>query len=81
MPRLQENLFLLIPIHDLYRSSPIKLLVCTPQFFYLKIYGILTQILQKRPSQTPAVAQFRDIYLSISKKSVSTDSGQDIFSN
>ena len=40
----------------------------TPTYIYLKKYHIFTQIRQKRPSQTPIVARFRDTYALTSRK-------------
>ena len=50
-----------------------KYLGATPPFLYFKKCDVSSKIRKKRPSQTPAVAPFRDRYVPTSKKYVSTE--------
>ena len=50
-----------------------KLLGPTLPFLDFKNSDIFTQIQQKRPYQTPLVADFRDTYASISRKYIATE--------
>ena len=65
--------FLLCLKQDHLRHQTIKVLGPTPPFLYFKKCHISSQVQQKRPSQTPAVAPFRDTYVPTSKKYVSTE--------
>ena len=73
MHRRLENVFLISPRQDLLSSSTKKFLVPTHPFLYLKNWGVFTQIQQKRCSQTPAVARFKDTLVPTSRKYVSTE--------
>ena len=60
MHQLPENMFLLSRRQDLFSNETVKFLDPSLPFLHSKNCGIFTQILQKRPSKTPAVAHLRD---------------------
>ena len=74
-----RNMILLSLRGDLFSNQAIKSLGPTTPFFHLKKYGIFTQILQKRPSKTSAVARFRETYAPTSRKYVSTEPNAKLF--
>ena len=73
MHRLLRNKFLLSLRQNRFSIETIKSLGTTPPFLYLKRRDISSQVQQKRPSQTPAVAPFRHTYKLVSKKYVCTE--------
>ena len=58
----------LLSLRQDHFSNQIKVLGNNFLFLYLKSCGIFTQIQQKAPSQTSAVARFRDTYAPTSRK-------------
>ena len=68
-----RNMLLLGLRADLFSNQAIKPLGPTTLFSYLKNYGIFTQILQKRPYKTPAVARFKETYAPTSRQYVSNE--------
>ena len=70
---LQKNIFLLSVIQDRFSNETIKFLGPTPPFLYFKKCDLSSQIQEKRPSQTPAGAPFRERYAPTFKKYVSTE--------
>ena len=71
--RVRKSMFLPSLRQDHFSNYTIKRLVHTPPLLYFKKYDISSQIQQKQPSHTPAVASFRDTYAPTSKKYVFTD--------
>ena len=71
--RVRKSMFLPSLRQDHFSNYTIKRLVHTPPLLHFKKYNISSQIQQKQPSHTPAVAPFRDTYAPTSKKYVFTD--------
>ena len=69
----QNKIFLVLKQYNLW--GPLSV------FYILKNYGIFTQIQQKRPSQTPVVARFRDINAPTTRNMFLMSPIQNLFSN
>ena len=73
MYRLRKYMIVLSLRQDRFSTETMKFLRRTPAFLYFKTCDISSRVQQKRPSQTPLVAPFRDTYAPTSKKYVSTE--------